>query len=621
MTRLHWTAGLHHDGSAQYVSNPLPHLNEEVTIRLRVPVDVTIRSIALRSHPDGEDHFDLMRIATEHETHLIYEAPLKVKMPHNTYRFRITTAEGVFFYTANGVSRADLPDWYDFKLLADFQPIPWLEDRVFYQIFPDRFHNGDPTNDVQDGEWEVNGQPTRQRAWGDSPLTYAQGKSLDFFGGDLVGIQHKIDYLTELGINAIYLTPIFTSASNHRYNMRDFYQVDPHLGGNQALIDLRRALHAAEMRLALDMTPNHSGSDHPWFTSAQASAEADSAEYYTFYERPDHYEMWLGVRTLPKFNYTSQKLRDQMYRLPDSILQFWLREPYAIDSWRLDVYNMTARQGAHQLNIEVGREMRQALKAEFPDRYIFGENFFDGTYQLQGDQLDGLMNYRGFNIPLWHWLAIEDELASWMPDAANKLPMPTEVFLEQIRAFRAAIPWVIARQQFNQLGSHDTSRILNIIGEDHAIARLAFTLLATYPGVPCVYYGDEIGMLGKRDPDNRRTMIWDETQWDMDMLTHYRRVIALRKSAPALLHGGYQDIYGAGGVWAFQRQSPEQQLIIIGYRDRQALAEVAIPMWSAGIADGAILTDLLSGRQFTVHAGHLTLTDLQPGDGLILEVK
>ncbi len=620
MPQPHWTAGLHHDGSALYVSNPLPTQGESVTVRLRVPCMAPVRAIYLRTAPDGEEHLERMHVEREDGVSRWWAASLRVTMPRIPYRFKIVTDEGSYWLNALGVSRADSPDFYDFKLLADFAAPGWLDDAVFYQIFPDRFYNGNPANDVPTSAWSYKGYQTQQREWGAPPLPYQQGGNLDFYGGDLQGVTQKLDYLRDLGVNAIFLNPIFTAYTNHRYDVANYHQIDPHLGGDAALLELRRALDAAGMRLILDVTPNHCGWRNVWFKIAQADPTAPSAEYFTFIQHPNEYETWLGHRSLVKLNYRSAALRDAMYRAPDSVLRRWLAEPYRIDGWRLDVANMTARQGMVQLAHEVWREMRAAVKQQNPQAFLFGENFFDGTPHLQGDELDATMNYRGFAIPLWEWLVrppehIPDDMLAWW----TVVPLPAEGLAEQWGRFRAAIPWVIARQQFIQLGSHDTPRILSILNSDRSRMLLAVTLLMTFPGVPCVYYGDEVGLEGFFDPDNRRCMPWDESAWDQEIRAAYKRLIALRRTAPALRHGGFQMLHAQGNLLAYMRQSAEQRLLIIAHRGETALAEISLPVWPGSIADSTRLTDLHSGAIYTVTDGQITLRDLPPNAALVLE--
>jgi alpha-glucosidase len=619
VNNLHWTAGLHHDGSALYVSNPLPAIGETVTIKLRTPNRAPIQSIFIRSAPDGENHYDSMILKSDDGVSAWWEGELKAVNPRNQYRFRILTEEGAYYLNAAGCSRAEAPDYFDFKLLADYQAPTWVRSAVFYQIFPDRFHNGDPSNDVPDGAWSSEGKTTKRRPWGALPSSWSESGSLDFFGGDLAGVQQKLDYLRDLGVNAIYLNPIFDSETNHGYDIKDFHHVAPHMGGDEALAELRRALDDAGMRLMLDITPNHASHHHPWFLDAQQNADAPTAEFFTFYKRPDDYEAWFGVKTLPKLNYKSEALRDAMYRAPDSALRHWLREPYRIDAWRLDVMNMTARQGAIQLGNKVGRQIRRAVKGDNPQTYIIGEHFYDGSTHLQGDEMDAMMNYQGFLIPLRRWLIGYDLGHENGRPSADPVLLSGEAVLEQWTNFRAAIPWVIAAQQFNQLGSHDTSRILTILREDKALAKLAAVLLMTFLGVPCIYYGDEIGLEGGKDPDNRRTMPWDESAWDNDLHAHYQKLIRLRRAASALCDGGFQSLYGQDGLIAFQRHSSNQRLIVIGYRGPDKLASISVPVWQAGIPDGTTLTDYLSGKTYQVQDGALHLENLDKGAALVLE--
>ncbi|MBZ0276069.1 MAG: DUF3459 domain-containing protein [Anaerolineae bacterium] len=616
---LHWTAGLHHDGSALYVSNPLPSAGERVTVRLRTPVDAPIRAIFVRTVPDGEGHHEPLRRVEQDTVSAWWSAEITMTMPVMHYRFKVMSSEGAYWLNALGVSRSDPLDHNDFKLLADFDSPDWVEDSVFYQIFPDRFHNGDPALNVPEGAWTKGRYRTRMREWGLPPLSHHEGGNLDYYGGDLPGIAQKLDYLQDLGVTALYLNPIFTAYSNHRYNIADFNQVDPYMGGETALVELRQALDRAGMRLVLDVTPNHCGSQHPWFTAAQQDANAPTADYFTFHQRPNDYESWLGHGSLPKLNYRSPALRMAMYRTPDSVLRRWLNEPYRIDGWRMDVANMTARHGMNQLAHEVWREIRGAIKGDHPQSFIFGESFFDGTPYLQGDQLDAVMNYQGFTMPLWAWLPGRPIDPEHIPAWFDPLPLPAEVMAEQWKHFMAAVPWAITRQQFNQLGSHDTPRILTVVNGDKRLLGLGVTLLMTYPGVPNIYYGDEIGMEGAWDPDNRRCMRWDESTWDTGLRAHYQRLIRLRRESPALRHGGFQHLYAADGLLVYQRQSAEQRLVVVGYCGPELLVAATVPVRQAGLADGAQLKHLFGSRVYTVAEGCLHLSDLKPGTALVLE--
>lgn len=610
-----WTTAIHHDSSVLYVSEPQPNLGDTVTIRLRTPTTAPIQSIKLRSEPDGEAHYEPMQIIEQTDAITWWAAPLPITMPQNPYAFVIQTQhEGEWHYNALGIGRTRWPSLFDFKLLANTPAPQWLRQSVFYQIFPDRFCNGDPALNIPKGQFEhPRGFLSETVAWDTPVRPYAETGSMDFYGGDLPGIISKLDYLQDLGVTALYLTPIFTSSSTHRYNVEDFYNVDPHLGGNEALIALRQALDARGMRIILDITTNHSGKDHPWFKAAQADPNAPSAEYYIFQQHPDDYAYWTIAPSLPKFNYASQALRDRMYRAEDSIMRYWLKPPYRVDGWRVDVFNMTARYGAFQALPEVAREMRLAIKTENPEAYFMGESFYDASQALQGDQLDAVMNYLGFTQPLWQWLGSAGDGEHPTFDAAD--------FAEQVRHFMAAIPYQVALNQFNLLGSHDTARIRHKVGGDARLVKLAATLLMCFTGVPCIYYGDEIGMEGGDPPYSRAPMQWDAARWDEDIRSWFKALIQLRRTSPALQEGSYQLLWAEGGLLAFVRATPDQRLLIVGYRGPTPQQNVRIPVWHGAYADGTTLYDCLSDAVVHIAEGHLVLPTLEIGQSFIFNTQ
>lgn len=615
-----WTRGVHHDGSDLYVSNLFPKIGETVTVTLRTPLNAPIRHVFLRARPDGEFQYQKLEIFRRDAVSAWWRCDFPIENPRNHYCFKLMADDGAYFYNAYSISRADFPDWFNFVILADYQAPEWVRETVFYQIFPERFHNGDPSNDVQDGQWSHKGFKTRKMKWGESPISWKKNGSLDFFGGDLQGIVQKLDYLSDLGINALYLTPIFDANSNHFYDITDFNRVATHLGGDAGLAQLREATRQQQMRLILDITTNHIGSLHPWFTAAEKNHSGPTAEYFHYHEDSKSFEYWLGVSTLIKLNYESQALREEMYRKPDSAIRRWLKAPYAIDGWRLDVANMTANFASHQLDHEVWKEMRAVVKQDNPDAYFFGEYFQDGTPHAQGDELDAVMNYQGFNIPVRRWLGGTDLGVEWFQEYGDKSLMPTDAMAQQWQIYLAAVPFVIAQQQFNQLGSHDTGRILHIVKGDKALAKLGASLLLTFVGVPCIYYGDEIALNGGPDPDNRRCMPWDEADWDAEMRNHYKRLIEIRRGSHALKHGGFQLLYAENDLIVFQRQSSREQVIVAAYRGAENLKETWVDAWTVGLADGAQLRDLLSGKVFVVKEGKFKLEGLVRGQAVLLKV-
>ncbi|GIV88588.1 MAG: alpha-glycosidase [Chloroflexus sp.] len=603
MTIRSWEASIHHDGSPRYVQFG-GRMGDTARLRLRIAADAPVGGVFVRTCPDGEQHFTPMRDLGVQGVCRWWEGELPIRMLRTNYRFLLRADDGVYWYSAGGVTRYYPTDANDFVLLANYHAPTWVRDAVFYQIFPDRFADGDPGNNVRDGEYLYQGRPVVARHWHELPQR-ATG-SIEFYGGDLQGIAQRLDYLTDLGVSALYLNPIFRAPSNHKYDVEDYTRIDPHLGGEAGLLTLRQALDERTMRLVLDIVPNHCGVTHPWFVAAQADRHAPTAEFFTFRRHPDEYESWLGVKTLPKLNYRSVRLREVMYAGHDAIMRHWLRPPYRIDGWRIDVANMLGRLGPDNLGHKIGRGIRRAVKAEQPDAYLLGEHFFDGTPHLQGEELDATMNYQGFTFPVWRWLA-GFEFNPQRPEADPR-PIATETMAAQWTVFRAAIPWQIATQQFNLLGSHDTPRLRTIVRDDLARVRVAMTLLFTYPGVPCIYYGDEIGLAGGGDPDCRRTMPWDETQWDHDLRAFVRRLVHLRRSAPALRWGGFQQLYAQGETIVFQREAPEERLIVVARRGDDGLR--AVPVRHGGLADGTRLRDLLTDVETVVTGGMLDISRL-----------
>jgi alpha-glucosidase len=607
-----YLSSIHHDGSSRYVQthgNISLHIGDEVTLRLRTAVDAPVERLLLRICPDGEQFFAEMKPASAQMNPACrwWEVTLRIDMPVTSYRFLLFTSDGAWWYNSLGTQRYVPTDANDFRLLANYEAPVWVRDSVFYQIFPDRFADGDPASNVRDGEFDYRGLKSKAKRWDEQQSTWPQAM-VEFYGGDLPGVEKHLDYLTDLGVNGIYLNPIFTAYSNHRYDVVDYENVDPHLGDNAALASLRRALTEREMRFILDIVPNHCGVMHPWFQAALADPGAPSAEYFTFHRHPDEYESWLGVRSLPKLNYRSQSLREAIYAGPDSVFRRWLKKPYSIDGWRVDVANMLARHGKDQLETEVWTGIRKAVKSENPHAYLLGENFFDSTSQLQGDRLDATMNYAGFTNPVLYWLDhFQVSQHSEPKHVESKLPWPTEVLIATWQAHRASIPWIIARQQFNLLGSHDTPRIDHIVNEDAARNRLAVALLFTYVGVPCIYYGDEIGMTGRDSLEARDPMIWDSNQWDHDLRSFYQRLIRLRRTFSALIDGGFQILLSEENVLAFLRDTDTEQILVIGNRGPGERPSKELFVRDGGIPDGTIFTEIFSGQTLTVQAGYLPL--------------
>lgn len=607
-----WLRSIHHDGSEKYVSTRYPRLGDPVRVRLRLAVDAPVRRVILRIFPDGEQALVAMERVSSDSAAQWWATDLPIEEPITHYRFIIDALDGIWHYTAAGPSATIPLDATDFRILAGYSAPEWLESAVFYQIFPDRFANGDPGNDPQPEEYEYRGQRPRTFPW-ESPPAADQFFPLTFYGGDLAGIEDRLDYLAGLGINALYLNPVFQAYSNHKYDVADYEQVDTHFGGNEALASLRRALSARGMRYILDIVPNHCGYWHPWFQNALADHTTTEAEFFTFRRHPDEYATWLGVWTLPKLNYLSLELRRRIYEGPQSVFRRWLQPPYSADGWRVDVANMLGRQGSTQIGLEISRGIRKAVKETRDDAYLMGENFFDATGQLQGDQWDGVMNYGGFTHPLWYWLAGYTQGAHGFAELLSAPQWPTEAMVATWLSRLAAIPWAIALQQYNILDSHDTIRIRTLVKGNDALHRLAVAIMLTFPGVPGLYYGDEIGMEDTPGLGARGCMIWDEPRQDRSLFAYHRDLIHLRRRSAALQRGGFQVLLIEPDTVAYQRESLDERIVVIAHRAEAPRPPGPMAVAHGGITEGARLVEMMSGQEVIVRDGEISLPQLPQG--------
>ncbi len=450
----------------------------------------------------------------------------------------------------------------------------WVQDAVFYQIFPERFANGDPGND-----------PAWVLPWGTPPTPQT------FMGGDLQGILDHMPYLRELGINAIYTTPIFAARSNHKYDTTNYFKVDPTFGDLDLLKRLVRAAHDNGMRIILDAVFNHCGDGFWAFQDVMARGSA--SQYRDWFvlddlpvtQDPPNYQTCGGAGFLPKLNIANP----EVCRYLLDAAAYWLKET-GMDGWRLDV--------PWKVPLDFWREFRQVVKSIRPDAYIVAESWRDPLYWLQGDTCDGVMNY---------------PYRDYILDYCARDAMDAEDFDHFTRRLLADYG-PLAPAQLNLVGSHDTARILTVCGENSARAGLAFLCLLTGVGAPMIYYGDENGMSGANDPDCRRCMEWDATKWNRGIRGAVQKLIALRRAHPALRAGSYESLLTFNGVYAFRRWlDADRVVVVINPRNAQKGLRIPLP----GEGDGEWV-DVLSGRRFTGRAGQLVLPILEAQQGLAL---
>lgn len=507
--------------------------------------------VLLRCEPDNEEWL-LAMSPRQHPPYVVYRARLTLAEGEalRRYCFKLLWADRQCWVTPTGLQSIP-PGQTEQFAVSDPSPYPqWVADRLFYQIFPDRFARAS-------GQREEPGQGVR--AW-DAPLDESTD-GYTRYGGDLDGIIERLPYLQALGVDALYLNPIFTAPSNHKYDTADYDHVDACLGGDAALIRLRQATHDAGMRLILDGVFNHTGDSHPWFdrhrqgeTGACHHPDSPQREFYTF-DSAGQALGWKGESTLPKLDYASPGVVDRIYRDQDSVVRHWLRPPYAIDGWRLDVIHMLGEGGSARANLRHLAGIYQAVKAENPQGYVLGEHFGDARRWLQAGVEDGAMNYMGFALPLRAFLAGIDV-------AYQPMQLTAADCAEWMERYRAGLSQQQQLCQFNQLDSHDTARFLTLLQGNHARMRLALTWLFTWIGVPCLYYGDEIGLAGGNDPYCRAPFPWETSRWDTSLLALCRQLAALRRQYTALRRGGCRVIHADEESLLFIRQWQDEHLLI-----------------------------------------------------------
>ncbi|HEY0187013.1 MAG TPA: glycoside hydrolase family 13 protein [Cellulomonas sp.] len=598
----------HHDGSELYVPPGTPGLGDVVPVRVRVPGDAPTE-VLLRTVEDGEPRAYRAVASGTSEGEQWFTAEVPVTNPVTGYRFLLTGPGydgGQAWLNGEGVIARDVPDASDFRLTTTAPGPAWARDAVVYQVFPDRFarstgHDGPPAGPLPG--WAL------PAAWGDEPIGDGPPAGTQLFGGDLRGIEQRLDHLQRLGVTALYLTPVFPGRSNHRYDASTFDHVDPLLGGDAAMASLSAAVHRRGMRIVGDLTTNHTGDAHDWFRAARAEPGSDEASFYYWTDDEPGYVGWLGHASLPKLNHHAPALADRL----DAVVTRYLREPIALDGWRIDVANMTGRQGADDLTHAVSRRLRGRIAAQRPDGVLIAEHFHDAGADLVAGGWQATMNYSAFTRPVWSWLAGEQPGLRYV-----ELPTPIPhrrgpAVLAAMRQFGAAVPWSVTTRQWNLLGSHDTPRIRTVLGSRERV-EVAAGLLLTYPGTPVVFAGDEGGATGSNGEHARVSMPWSQIDagggpdWDAGTFRAYRDLIALRSGQRALREGGLRWVLAQDDALAYLRETPDERLLVLLARDP----------WRGAALPGSLLRagepaqNLYGGAELARDA-HGAL--LLPGDG------
>ena len=611
-----------------------------VTLRFRTEKDDVDQVFFI----SGEDRREMKKVSTEGYFDY-YEIQEEVGTETIRYFFEIHSGEERVFYNKQGVTD-DLQSCYAFGIIPGFSTPDWAKGAVMYQIYVDRFCNGDPSNDVLTGEYSYIGkQVDRVEDWDECP------KAMDvrsFYGGDLQGILDKLDYLQNLGVEVIYMNPIFVSPSNHKYDCQDYDYIDPHFaviaedGGellppgelnnkkaskyikrvvdkknleasNQFFIHFVEEVHRRGMRVLLDGVFNHCGSFNKWLDrerlyennsdypkGAYISESSPYRQFFKFNNTHDwpyngYYDGWWGHKTLPKLSYeTSKELYDYIMR----IARKWVSPPYNVDGWRLDV---AADLGmSSEFNHRFWKDFRKNVKEANPDAVIFAEHYGDASAWLQGDEWDSIMNYDTFMEPLtWYLTGMEKHSDAYNPRLLNNM----DAFIDTLRVKSAAFYGQSFMVAMNQLSNHDHSRFLT--RTNHKVGRVgelgsqaaaedvslpvfreAVTVMMTWHGAPTIYYGDEAGVCGFTDPDSRRTYPWGHE--DKELIAFHKAMIQIRKDNPACRTGSGKPIYTEGGHFAFGRFLEDNYVVTV-LNNTEEGCRLTLPVWETGVPDGVLM--------------------------------
>ena len=650
------------DGTSSYVMPAEPKAGETVTLRFRTAENDVADVILLvgeekarytMQKADSIENFDFWEIQWT-----LDEAPL-------VYCFEIQRGGEICYYNRCGVSDR-IVDYYDFKIVPGFSTPDWAKGAVMYQIFVDRFYNGDPQNDVEDREYIYIGAPCEQvKDWGSMPATPDIRR---FYGGDLQGVMDKLDYLQDLGIEVIYFNPLFVSPSNHKYDIQDYDYIDPHYGkivkdGGEVLVEgdmdnthatkyqirtgdkenleasnalfarLVDEMHKRGMRVILDGVFNHCGSFNKWMDreriyeqqpayqdkqGAFVSSQSPYRSFFHFFKEEEsawpynyNYDGWWGHDTLPKLNYEdSPKLVQYIM----DIGKKWVSPPYNIDGWRLDV---AADLGySNEYNHMFWKEFRKQVKRVNPDVLILAEHYGDPGEWLQGDQWDSVMNYDAFMEPLtWFLTGMEKHSNERRTDLWGN----AEIFVNSMKHFMACMLTPSLQVAMNELSNHDHSRFLtrtnHIAGRveqlgykaaeegiNEAVFCEAVAVQMTWVGAPTVYYGDEVGVVGFTDPDNRRTFPWGNE--NQRLLNFHKEMIRIHKEQEILRTGSIKMLTWANNVLAYGRFQDDEQIVVI-LNNSKELKEITVPVWLAEVPQNTRMCRLM----YTYEEGFTTEYD------------
>ncbi len=556
----------HHDGSVLYVPNQKPQLLDKVKVRIRIHEAMgKVKSVRVRFSESGEAFpTDDAKVIRKVDGWSWFETSIVMHNPHMNYRFYIELVNGdIFWLNAHGLSELESPDVMDFRINTFSTAPEWGKKSVMYQIFPDRFARSAKADEHKTPDWAL------PRKWSDEVIGTGPGTSEQFFGGDLWGVIEHLDHLKKLGVTLLYLTPIFPGRSNHRYDASSFSKVDPLLGGDEALIALVEAAHKKGFKVIGDLTSNHSGSSHEWFKASYKNPSAKESEYYYFSEGNKKYDSWFGVSSLPKFNWKSKALRKLFISGKNSIVARWIKTPFNMDGWRIDVANMTGRIREEDMYLEISQLIRESMQSINKDTILLGEYTSDAAFHMQGEGWHGGMTYMNFTKPVWRWFynPKETKVAGFL--GLGRTRISGLDMMKQHIDFAAGFPWHVRLNNMNPLDTHDIPRFktFTIKGAQRVAAGMQFT----FPGMPVIWAGDEFGLDGWNGENSRTPIPWnDERPNDKAMLKTYQELAAIRKNNSALHDGSMRFIYASKEALVYVRENGKQSILVLVSRGQDS---------------------------------------------------
>lgn len=616
--------GLFHDQGPMFDNHVEPTASQAVTLTLRTfKNDITSANIKYYDSADGAYHWVAMSWSANDATGVYdyWKGTVPASASEKYYRFQINDGSATAWLNAAGTTAAE-PSAGDFFIVPGFTTPAWMKNGVMYQIFPDRFYNGSTANDVTNGQYTYAGCATEQHAWGSSVFSNVGGcNSAVFFGGDLTGIDQKLGYIKNtVGADIIYLNPIFHSPTNHKYDTEDYATVDPAFGSNATLqtlvADIHNTANGPKGYLVLDGVFNHTGDTSQWFDkynwwSSNGAYESQSStwySWYTFQSWPNTYSGFFGIASMPKLDYgtSGSAVRNAIYAGSSSVVKMYLMAPYSIDGWRLDAaqyLDAGGNNGSDTTNHQIMAELRTAVKSVNPNADILGEFWGNaGPWTDSGDQWDGAMNYDGFAQPVSEWITGQDY-------SGNAASIPVSQFDSWLHGTRSNYPTDVQQAMSNFLSSHDITRFGNRAGGDIWKTYLALFFQMTYVGTPTIYYGDEYGMQGGADPDNRRTFDWTLGSITNSAVALTQKLTTIRNTYPALRTGSFMTLLtdDSNKLYAYGRFDTTNRIAVALNNDTVAHT-VTIPVGQMSVTNGSHLTELISGTQYTVQNGTVSVT-------------